>query len=391
MNQWDWLALHLIPSIGVKTIQHLQSCFGNLEQIFTTSPEEITRKSGLSLKLAHELAHAKSASKFQRECELLQNSQTQLVCLDQPEYPQLLQEISAPPPVLYYNGRLPKSSFFISFVGSRNCTSYGREATKKIIFELAGLVPDAVIISGLARGIDSIAHQTALEAGLNTIAVLAGGVNHIYPKENIALSEKITHQGCLLSEFPMTSKPLGKHFAIRNRIISGLSHAVVIIEAGQKSGSLITAGFAFEQNREVFAIPDRIFSSHSYGSHRLISKNQAKLIQSAHDILEEHFQSRLSSRPSSQTQATFEFHTSELDSDNFDAKQKIPHETLTESQNLILQTLGQTAVSFDDLCEKTQMNVPMLSSTLTELELQGFITLLENQHYEISHGMYYAK
>ncbi len=377
MNQWDWLALHLIPSIGVKTIQHLQSRFESLEQVFTMSPEDLARRSGLSLKLATEVVHAKSAPRFQKECQLLQHSQTQLICLDQPEYPQLLKEIPAPPVVLYYNGHFPKSSFFISFVGSRNCTSYGREATKQIIFDFAKLVPDAVVVSGLARGIDTAAHQAALESGLCTIAVLAGGVNHIYPKENTSLAEQITHQGCLLSEFPMTSKPLGKHFAIRNRIVSGLSHAVVVIEAGQKSGSLITAGFALEQNREVFALPDRIFSIHSYGSHRLISKNQAKLIQNAQDILEEHFPS----------------HTPKIEQKSFDfpTQQKIPSANLTESQHLVLQILHQNSASFDELCEQTQLDVPTLSNALTELELQEFVDLLENQRYEIHHGMYYAE
>ena len=234
MDQWNWLALNLIPSIGVKTIQHLQSCFENLNKLFDLTPEEISQKSGLSLQLAQKIVNAKVSDKFYKECQIIEQSQTQLICLDQPDYPALLKEISIPSPLLYYKGTLPKSNFFISFVGSRNCTNYGREITRKLIFELSKIAPHTVIISGLARGIDTAAHQAALEAGLQTIAVLAGGVNYIYPKENIHLAEHITHQGCILSEFPMTSKPIGKHFAIRNRIISGLSHGVVIVEAGKK-------------------------------------------------------------------------------------------------------------------------------------------------------------
>ena len=168
----------------------------------------------------------------------------------------------------------------------RGPTSYGRDQTKRLINEIAELVPDAFVISGLARGIDTVAHEAALKAGLRTIAVLAGGIQHIYPPENQNLADKICQQVALISEFPLT-KPVSHNFPIRNRMISGISSGVLVTEASVKSGALITATFGQEQNREVFAVPGRIDSHPSSGCNQLISRNQAKLITSATDILED--------------------------------------------------------------------------------------------------------
>ena len=150
-------------------------------------------------------------------------------------------------------------------MGSRSCTSYGRQQTKRLVYELAELVPDVFVISGLARGIDTVAHEAALEAGLRTIAVLAGGLQHIYPPENQNLADRICQQGALISEFPLATKPVSHNFPIRKRVISGISQGVLMTEASVKSGALITATFGKEQNREVFAVPGRIDSHPSSG------------------------------------------------------------------------------------------------------------------------------
>ena len=172
-------------------------------------------------------------------------------------------------------------------MGSRGCTAYGKQQTRRLIKELSVHVPDIIIVSGLAKGIDTIAHQTALECGLKTIAVLAGGLKHIYPPENKKLAEEITNNGALVSEFPLGVKPLARNFPIRSRIISGLSMGIVVTEARKNSGAKITAAFALEQNREVFAVPGRIDSAASAGANSLIAQQHAKLVCSAEDILEE--------------------------------------------------------------------------------------------------------
>ena len=211
-----------------------------------------------------------------------------LYCPKSEAYPLQLKEIESPPGVLYWKGieGLAEQPC-LAFVGSRACSGYGLKHTKRLILELAEAQPELVIVSGMARGIDTVAHETALEAGLKTIAVLAGGLNHLYPPENKHLATRIQKKGALITEFPMAVKPLAKHFPIRNRVISGLSLGVVVTEARLKSGVNITAAFTLQQNREVFALPGQVDSEASAGTNRLISRQHAKLITRADEILEE--------------------------------------------------------------------------------------------------------
>lgn len=367
----NWLALNLIPKLGVKTLQKLSNSFDSIEAILAASASELVQKAGISESLAKRITKAKEAHSFQIERRLIEESNVDLLCLESPNYPELLKEISAAPPVLYWEGSLKEvEGICIGFVGSRSFTSYGKKHTERLIFELADLSSDVVIISGLARGIDTIAHQAALKAGLKTIAVLAGGLKNIYPPENHALAEEIKSQGALISEFPMGLKPIARNFPIRNRVISGLSHGIVITEAGQKSGALITASFGIQHNREIFALPGRVDSAPSLGTNRLISRNQAKLIIDANDIIED-----LQFIKSKIVQTQFNFELTE--------PQQIDFNELTEAQTKVLKIFSSEVQDLDTIYSQTQISINELLGLLIELELMGYIHAMEGQQYRL--------
>lgn len=278
-----WLALLRTPSVGTKTFIKLINKFSDLSEIFLlTNKRWITKF--ISEEAANYLANPDWAS-VEKDLTWATKPHHHLVTFEHEHYPKYLKEISDPPLVLYVNGFLDSlNTAQIAIVGSRNPSFSGRENAFQFANQLAK--HGFTITSGLARGIDSASHQGALQAESPTIAVLGSGIDYIYPKENTALAEKITQQGAIISEFPPGTPPLPKHFPQRNRIISGLSQGVLIVEAAMQSGSLVTARLANEQGREVFAIPGSIHNTLSKGCHHLIREG-AKLAETAHDILEE--------------------------------------------------------------------------------------------------------
>jgi DNA processing protein len=228
-------------------------------------------------------------------------------------------------------------------------------------------------VSGLAKGIDTVAHETALECGLKTIAVLAGGLQHIYPPENKNLAAEILKNGALVSEFPLGVKPLARNFPIRNRVISGLSIGIVVTEARKKSGAKITAAFALEQNREVFALPGRVDSSASSGTNSLIARQHAKLICSASDILEE-----LSLFSTSTTQLPFNFETTQP------GLKRINPDDLNEIQKKIVLALHDGIEEIDAIHSQTEIEMNILLATLLELELAGKVEGIGGQIYRLA-------
>lgn len=266
-------------------------------------------------------------------------------------YPKLLGEIYRPPTPLYLQGEIPAPPA-IAVVGTRRPSNYGQQAAELLVARL--IKANLTIISGLAVGIDTIAHKTALQAGGSTVAVIAGGFNHIYPAQNLSLAKEIT----LISEHPPHIKPLRQYFPARNRIISGLSLGTVIIEAGEKSGALITARFALEQNREVFALPGSIFSPNSQGTNRLIQQG-AKLITNAQDILDE-----------LNLKHTIKLFEEPITPDN-------PQEAK------ILNILSRESMHIDDIIRKTRMTTTEINSCLTLMELNGKIKNLGAKNYVI--------
>lgn len=242
--------------------------------------EQIPELKGLVEKLLEERRRVDPDTEWRR----LQNLGVGCLTLDNPAYPYLLKQISHPPPLLYYRGSWVNQSAVVAVVGSRRCTVYGREVALRLAGELA--LAGITVVSGLALGVDTAAHQGALAVGGRTVAVLGCGLDRCYPPSNTGLMKAISGSGVVLSEFPLDTRPLPQHFPQRNRIISGLSLGTVVVEATVKSGALITANYALEQNREVFAVPGPVNSPYSRGCHRLL-KEGARLVESYADILEE--------------------------------------------------------------------------------------------------------
>ena len=282
----QWLTLVLIPGLGPATIKKLVERFGSARQILTASRKVLEECTFLRKdSLAGLCAQKTFAAAADQELRLAEKAGISLLCWDDPLFPPLLREINDPPPILYVLGS-PQllSGPGIAIVGARAASSYGLQVAERLAKELAR--HNLVITSGFAMGIDTAAHRGALAAGGNTIAVMGCGLDIIYPSQNKKLHEQIVGHGAIISEYPLGTLPEGFRFPARNRIISGLSLGVVVVEAAHRSGTLITAHQALEQGRDVFAIPGRIDSPKSEGCHRLIQEG-AKLVHTGADVLEE--------------------------------------------------------------------------------------------------------
>ncbi|MFH0805422.1 MAG: DNA-processing protein DprA [Patescibacteria group bacterium] len=279
-------AFNLIGNIGPITFKKLLDHFNSLDIAWESEINEFY-KAGLNQSAIEQIRKQRSGINPDYEIEKLEKEKIGLITIQDESYPKLLKEIYAPPAILYIKGNFsPNDKFSLGIVGTRNPSDYGRQITPIITSELSK--SGITIVSGLAKGIDAIAHKTAIDNNGRTIAVLGSGIDSksIYPVINKYLSEKITENGAVISEFPINTKPLAQNFPQRNRIISGLSLGILVIEASEKSGSMITARNALEQNREVFAIPGDILSNNSLGPNNLI-KMGAKLVTKTNDILEE--------------------------------------------------------------------------------------------------------
>jgi len=280
--------------------------------------------------------------------------------INSPEYPKTLKKIIDPPQVLYYRGDLDiiKENPVFAVVGTRRCSDYGRQATMEIVSELSRI--GFVIVSGMARGIDTVAHQTALDNKTKTIAVLGTGIDQksIYPQENVGLAKKIIKSGgAVISEFAPGTPGHKSNFPQRNRIISALSLGTLVIEAKQRSGALITANYAFEQNKKVFALPGSIYCPNSRGCHYLIKKG-AKLVENADDILQA-------------LQLDLTISKKEINPDN-------------KEEKLIIETLrNKKAMSIDEIIEKTELTPAKVNSTLTGLEIKKIIKNLGGNIFAI--------
>ncbi|MBS0207547.1 MAG: DNA-protecting protein DprA [Planctomycetes bacterium] len=281
----DTLLLSLVPGVGPQTRRALLERFGTVAAVLDASTSDLAQTSGVGRKLAERIAAARRELDASEACRLAAQHNITMLAESDPRYPALLREIYSPPQLLYVRGQLlPQDAVAIAIVGSRHATQYGLAQAERLAGALAraGLT----IVSGLARGVDAAAHRGALAAGGRTIAVLGGGVLNIYPPEHRGLADEVLQAGALISEAPLESAPHTGSFPSRNRIISGMSLGVVVVEASKTSGSLITARLAMEQGREVYAVPGRVDSRNSQGCHRLI-RDGAKLVETPDDVLEE--------------------------------------------------------------------------------------------------------
>ena len=348
-----WLALSLIPGVGSILLKRLLDQFKTPEAVFQAPMNELLNIEGLGERVAKEIRKGPVEKAVEKELYLLKEVGGKIVTLKDSAYPKRLRDIYDPPPLLYVRGDLKEEDeFAISIVGSRKTSPYGRGMTERMSQELAR--HGITIVSGMARGIDSLAHWGAISGGGRTIAVLGCGVDVIYPSENRNLFAKIIDRGAILSEFPMGSPPEGGHFPRRNRIISGLSLGVVVVQAGEKSGSLITAGYALEQGREVFAVPGNVGTESSRGTHRLI-KEGAKLVESSEDILEE-----ILPQWRREGEAT--------------PKVEIPRPDLTEEERVLYELLSETPLHIDVMIRESRLDPGKVSSLLLNLEFKGLVS-----------------
>jgi DNA processing protein len=281
----DWIALNMIRGIGPRTANQLLDRFGSPAQVFAASRGAL-EASGVKSETVRELHDSEILEKAGAEIERLEKLGAQVITLEDEDYPPLLREIYDPPIALYVRGDLRRACErpCLAIVGSRRCSTYGINAAASLARDLAA--QGLTIVSGMARGIDAAAHRGALEGAGLTVAVVGTGLEMTYPKEHKKLEGEIAASGAVISEFPLGTPPLPQNFPYRNRVLSGLCFGVLIVEAAEHSGSLITARLAYEQGREVFAVPGTITSQTSFGPNYLI-KDGAKLVQHWRDVIEE--------------------------------------------------------------------------------------------------------
>ncbi len=278
------LGLNLVEGLGPKRIASLISFFGSPSRAWDATAEEILEVPGMGERIAQVFLQVKRDGLLERELEIMEREGIGFLTILDEGYPSLLKEIKDPPPVIYVKGEL-SDSFNLAIVGTRKPSPYGRKVAREFAKEIA--LRGVCVVSGLARGIDSEAHRGALEAEGLTYAVLGSGLLKVYPPELKGLAREIEDKGALISEYPLLTPPLSQNFPRRNRIISGLSRGVLIVEAPLKSGAMITVFYALEQGRDVFAIPGSIYSPQSEGSNLLIQQG-AKLVMKPDDLLEEY-------------------------------------------------------------------------------------------------------
>lgn len=359
-----WLGFSVFPNIGPGRFSKLLEYFGSAKNAWKSPKKDL--QNAIGELIGEKFDRFRSKFSIEDYVEKLKKNDASFLILTDKEYPQLLKQIPNPPFVLYYRGSM-NDTRTIAVVGSRKMTSYGTEVTKLITQEL--VLSGFTIISGLALGVDAFAHKTTLENGGKTIAVLGCGVDCCYPQENQRLYDQILESGgAIVSEFPLSQLPNKGTFPSRNRIISGLSLGIVVTEGAEDSGSLITADYAFKQNRKVFAVPGPITSGLSKGPYKLIEKG-AKLVTKGEDILKE-FQISNFQYP--------RLHLPEQSSGQaISNKKKIKGATKEEQK--ILDLLVNEPLSYDELVRKSKMNSSEVGSLLSIMEIKGLIQSLNDQ------------
>ena len=358
-EQRYWLGFSLIPYIGPKRILRLRQWFGDLASAWKASAGALC-EAGLDERAMQQLLSRRDSMDLDAHIEKVRQAGAWLLTLDDERYPSLLRQIDDPPPVLYIRGTLTEADeLALSIVGTRKVTRYGQQVTHDIARKLAR--SGVTVISGLAQGVDGAAHQGALQGGGRTIAVLGSGVDVIYPREHEDLARRIIASGALITEFPLGTQPTAANFPRRNRVVSGMALGVLVTEAPERSGALITAGLAGEQGREVFAVPGNIYSAASGGTNRLI-QDGARLVCDVRDILDE----LNVAHTNTQTRTR--------------AEQIAP---ASDSERAVMQHLSVDPIHIDDLVRLCGRTVADVSSTLTILELKGLVQMVGHMQYSL--------
>src|SRR5262245_7779720 len=359
------LTLHLVPGLGPRLTAALLERFGSAEAVLRADATRLREVPHVGDKLAGAIREALARADVEGELRRMDEHHVRLVALGTPEYPAPLATIPDPPHLLYVRGTLePRDANAVAVVGSRSCTAYGKRVAERLAAGLARA--GYTVVSGLARGIDGVAHKAVLQAGGRTLAVLAGGLSRIYPPEHAGLADEVAASGALLSEAAMEMEPLAGMFPARNRLISGLCRGVVIVEAHDKSGALITATHAGEQGRTVFAVPGPIDSGASGGANALIRQG-AVLVRGVEDILEElqgvSARARAAAGPAPPVSVT-------------------PPPALDEAQRRIWEFLAGQPRHLDEMAQQLGLGVPQLTGTLLTLEMKKAVRRLPGNRYE---------
>ena len=357
-----WIALSQVKGLGGVSFKKLAAHFVDPTRVFSASAEELQQVPGLDRSVIEGLVNFSGWEQIETEIRRIRQAEVTIVPFTDVRYPARLRMIADPPPFLYVKGEIrAEDDKAVAVVGSRSASDYGRKVTRDLSRGLAAL--GFTVVSGLARGIDGTAHETALGCGGRTIAVLGSGVDRAYPPEHAALYRRISQNGAVVSELPVGTRPMAFNFPPRNRLISGLSLGVVVVEATEKSGSLITAALAVEQGREVFAVPGEVGSSRSRGAHRLIRQG-AKLVETVEDIVEE-IAPQLLTRAGEQAK---------------DGRRGLP-QNASEEVKKIFHLLQERSLQIDEVIESSGFSPSKVSEVLLDLELQGYLRQLPGKRY----------
>jgi DNA processing protein len=354
-----WIALNLVRGIGAVRFRNLLEVFGDAKTAWE-APESKLRSAGLSKKIIQNLIQLRNGIDLAHIQSQIEAHQVTVLTWDDPDYPSRLHEIDQPPPVLYLRGTLTEADeWAVAIVGTRRVTTYGRQVTEQVATTLAQ--SGITVVSGLARGVDSIAHQAALNAGGRSLAVLGSGVDRLYPPENQRLAEHMIERGAVISDYGLGTQPEATNFPPRNRIISGLSLAVVIVEASRQSGALITANFAVEQGREVFAVPGNISAPQSQGTNWLIQQGARPMLH-PQDVLEVLDVGRIAQHR--------------------EARAVIPANDLEAK---ILELIRNEPLHMDEISIQAQAPIKEVSSTIAMMELKGMVRQMGGMNYQALH------
>ncbi|MFW6082796.1 MAG: DNA-processing protein DprA [Chloroflexota bacterium] len=353
-----WVGFNEVRGIGPLRLRALLDHFGSIEQAWHASSDQL-RNLGVDTRSLKNLSKVRSSIDLDQRLEQIEAIGAHVLTWESPDYPDLLRETYAPPPVLYVKGQLKRQdAWAMAVVGTRRASTYGLEVTRRLATALAR--NGVTVVSGMARGIDGVAHRAALDAGGRTIAVFGCGIDTIYPAEHRKLAGRIAAQGALISDYPLGTRPEGRNFPPRNRIISGLSMGVLVTNAGKTSGALITADFAAEQGRDVFAVPGSILNQGSVGPNHLI-QDGAKLVIQAEDILEELNLTMVA--------------------EHRQAQLALPED---ETEAALLKHLSADPLHVDDLQQQVQLPISQVTSSLAMMELKGMVRQVGSMKYVVA-------
>ena len=352
------VALNMIPQMGPVRLRRLLDAFGSAEKILLARADQLAAIDGIPRALAENISHWQEFADPTAELKKAADLGAHVITAEDAEYPSALREIHDPPIVLYVRGQLTeRDRNAVAVVGSRKCSHYATESAKKLSFQMA--YAGLTVASGLARGIDTAAHQGALAAKGRTIAVIGSGLGELYPPENAELADRIAASGAVISEFPIDTKPDRQTFPIRNRIVTGLSFGVLVVEAGANSGALISANMAAEQGRTLYAVPGRIDAPAALGSNRLIQQG-AKLVITVDDILDD-LPLVFREKP--------------------DLPAAAPAVDLTPEQQKILDAIGSEEMPLDSVIATSGLTAAVVSSTLLALEIRRLVKQLPGKRF----------